>query len=229
MSYSPTPDSPAPEWRLLEPLRPTERAAVLAATTRRRFGRGDTIFFEGDPGESVHLLATGRVAIRAATPGGDTVTYAVAGPGDAFGEMALLGRDNRRTATVLALEPVETFVLLHEQFEAIRDRHPGVDRMLVEILAQRVRRLSAHLLEALHSPVEQRVVRRLLTLCWQYGGDAVGAVSLPLTQTDLAELAGATRPTVNRVLRALEADGAIALARGRIDVRDRAALRRAAG
>ena len=77
-------DSPTPHWRLLEPLRPTERAAVLAATTRRRFGRGDTIFFEGDPGESVHLLATGRVAIRAATPGGDTVTYAIAGPGDAF-------------------------------------------------------------------------------------------------------------------------------------------------
>ena len=125
-------DSPTPHWRLLEPLRPTERAAVLAATTRRRFGRGDTIFFEGDPGESVHLLASGRVAIRAATPGGDTVTYAIAGPGDAFGEMALLGRDNRRTATVLALEPVETFVLLQEQFEVIRGRHPGVDRMLVE-------------------------------------------------------------------------------------------------
>lgn len=224
-----TPDSTTPHWRLLEPLRPAERAAVLAATTRRRFGRGDTVFTEGDLGDSVHLLAAGRVAIRAATPGGDTVTYAIAGPGDAFGELALLGGDHRRTATVLALEPVETFVLMQEQFEVIRGRHPGVDRMLVEILALRVRRLSAHLLEALHSPVEQRVVRRLLTLCWQYGGDAAGPVSLPLTQADLAELAGATRPTVNRVLRTLEDDGAIALARGRIDVRDRAALRRAAG
>jgi CRP-like cAMP-binding protein len=222
-------DSPTPHWRLLEPLRPAERAAVLAATARRRFARGETVFTEGDVGESVHLLAAGRVAIRAATPGGDTVTYAIAGPGDAFGEMALLRGDHRRTATVLALEPVETFVLLQEQFEMIRGRHPGVDRMLVEILALRVRRLSAHLLEALHSPVEQRVVRRLLTLCWQYGGDAAHPVSLPLTQADLAELAGATRPTVNRVLRTLEDDGTIALARGRIDVRDRAALRRAAG
>lgn len=222
-------DSPTPQWRLLEPLRPPERAAVLAATTRRRFGRGDTIFSEGELGESVHLLASGRVAIRAATPAGDTVTYAIAGPGDAFGELALLGGDHRRTATVLALEPVETLVLLQEQFEGIRGRHPGVDRMLVEILALRVRRLSAHLLEALHSPVEQRVVRRLLTLCWQYGGDAPGPVSLPLTQADLAELAGATRPTVNRVLRTLEDGGVIALARGRIDVRDRAALRRASG
>lgn len=217
-----------PALRLLLPLAPAERSAVLAAAVRRRFDRRDTIFTEGDVGDSLHLLASGRVAVRAGTPDGDTVTYAVIGAGEAFGELSLLARDSRRTATVVALEPVETLVLGRAQFEAIRARHPGVDRMLVEILAQRVRRLSAHLVEALHVPVDKRVVRRLLVLCQQYAGEAGRPVSLPFTQTELAELAGATRPTVNRVLRALEEERAVVLARGRIDVLDREALRRAA-
>lgn len=217
-----------PDWRLLGALRPDERAAVLAATARRRFDRRETLFTEGDVGDSLHLLATGRAAVRAGTADGDAVTYAVVGPGDAVGELSLLTPDARRTATVVALEPVETLVLTRRQFEAVRARHPGVDRMLVDILAVRVRRLSAHLVEALHVPVDKRVVRRLLALCRQYGDGLDAPVSLPLTQTELAELAGATRPTVNKVLRALQDGGAVALTRGRIEVLDREALRRAA-
>jgi CRP-like cAMP-binding protein len=76
--------------------------------------------------------------------------------------------------------------------------------------------------------VEKRVVRRLLTLCWQYGEDEHRRVSLPITQAELADLAGATRPTVNKVLRSLEDQGAVELARGRVEIRDRDALRQAA-
>ena len=96
--------------------------------------------------------------------------------------------------------------------------------MLVEILAARVRRLSAHLVEALYVPVDKRVVRRLLALCRQYGNGS-RQVSLPLTQSELAEMAGATRPTVNKVLRTLEEARVISLGRGSVQVLDRAALR----
>jgi CRP-like cAMP-binding protein len=212
------------DWSLLRSLREKEQQAVLAATTRRRYRRGEIVFHEGDLGDSVHLLATGRVAVRTNTPDGDTVTYAVSGPGEAFGELALLSRDHRRTATVVALEDTETLVLRREQFERVRSQHPGIDRMLVEILASRVRRLSAHLVEALYVPVDKRVVRRLLVLCRQYGNGSA-QVSLPLTQSELAEMAGATRPTVNKVLRTLEDAQVIALGRGSVQVLDRAALR----
>lgn len=210
-------------WPFLHLLSDAERAAVLAATARHRYRRGEVLFHEGDTGDTIHLLASGRVAVRVTTPVGDTVTYAVLGAGEVFGELGLLSADARRTATVVALEPVETLVLRREQFEQLRARHPAVERMLVQLLAQRVRRLSAHLVEALHVPVDQRVVRRLLALCRLYGGDDV-RVTVPLTQGDLAELAGATRPTVNRVLRSLEQAGVVQLARGRIEVRDRPAL-----
>ena len=220
--------TPARGWWLLDALQPAERDAVLGATVRRRFERRATIFAEGEVGDTLHMLAGGRVAVRAGTPDGDTVTYAVLGPGDAFGELSLLGRDTHRTATVVALEDAETLVLGRAQFEAVRARHPGVDRMLVDILAARVRRLSVHLVEALHVPVDKRVVRRLLVLAREYGGDPRQPASLPFTQAELAELAGATRPTVNKVLRVLESEGAVVLARGRIEVHDREALRRAA-
>jgi CRP-like cAMP-binding protein len=212
------------EWLLLRGLTGPEQQALLAAAIRRRYRRGEVLFHEGDLGDSVHLLATGRVAIRTATPDGDSVTYAVAGPGEAFGELALLSADHRRTATVVALEDTETLALRRDHFERVRTRHPGVDRMLVEILAARVRRLSAHLVEALYVPVDKRVVRRLLVLCRQYGNGSA-EVSLPLTQSELAEMAGATRPTVNKVLRTLEDAEVIALGRGSVHVRDRAALR----
>lgn len=214
------------DWLLLRSLRGSEQQAVIAVTTQRRYRRGEVLFHEGDIGDSVHLLAAGRVAVRTDTPDGDTVTYAVAGPGEAFGELALLSMDHRRTATVVALEPVESMILRREQFEYVRSRHPGVDRMLVEILAQRVRRLSAHLVEALYVPVDKRVVRRLLVLCRQYGDQGSQHVSVPLTQSELAEMAGATRPTVNKVLRTLEEAAVISLARGCVQVLDRAALRR---
>lgn len=69
-------------------------------------------------------------------------------------------------------------------------------------------------------PSDRRVVGRLLDLCEQYGTDGSGQVLIPLTQTDLVELAGATRPTENRVLRALAAEGLVRLSRGRIVVVD---------
>jgi CRP-like cAMP-binding protein len=214
------------DWQLLRSLADADRRAVLAVTARQHYRRGDALFHEGDIGNSVHLIVAGRVAVRVDTPDGATVTYAVVGPGEAVGELALIAEDHRRTATVTALEDVESLVLHREEFERVRDRHPAVDRMLVELLAARVRRLSAQLVEALYVPVDKRVVRRLLVLCRQYGGNGATPISLPLTQTELAEMAGATRPTVNKVLRTLESGSVIALARGSIQVLDRAALRR---
>jgi CRP-like cAMP-binding protein len=212
------------EWLLLRGLSLSEQQALLGVAIRRRYRRGEVLFHEGDVGDSVHLLATGRVAVRTTTPEGDSVTYAVAGPGEAFGELALLSTDHRRTATVVALEDTETLALRREPFERVRARHPGVDRMLVEILAARVRRLSAHLVEALYVPVDKRVRRRLVELAQAYGGGETAEV--PLTQEVLAELVGASRPTVNQVLREEARRGTIRLARGKVVVLQPDELRR---
>ena len=217
------------EWALLGGLPEADRRVVLASAHRRRFARGEVVFHELDPADTVHVVVEGRLAARRSTPAGDTVTFAVLGPGDTFGELALLGSQQRRTTTVVALEPAVTMSLAFGEVERLRAAHPAVERQLVAMLAQRVARLSDHLLEALHVPADERIVRRLLEVCDRYvAGEGVRTVVVPLTQDAIGDLAGASRPTTNRVLRRLEADGVVALHRGSIEVLDLGALARRA-
>jgi CRP/FNR family cyclic AMP-dependent transcriptional regulator len=213
---------PAMHTDLLAGLNDDERRLVVARMIRRTYRQGDTLFFEGDREESLHVIQAGRVAIRTSTPNGDVVTLTVMGPGECFGEQALLSADLRRTASVVALEDVETRMLDGRDFEDLRRRHPVVERFLVEVLAAQVRRLSAHVLDALYTPAEKRIVRRLNELVRLYG--ATAGDTIPIRQEDLATMAGTTRPTANRVLKALEVDGVVRLARGRTVVIDPAAL-----
>ena len=166
----------------------------------------------------------GRALVYATTESGEAVTFAVVLPGQTFGELALVDTYRRRTGTVTALGVLHTLSLHYDDFLLLRDRYPGVDKLLVEALANRVERLSRHLLESLYVPVEQRLARRLIAVAGAFGGLEPGAI-VAITQEDLAGLAGTTRPTANLVLRALEEEGAVALHRGRIEIRDPAAVR----
>lgn len=210
---------PSLEFAALRELDDAERGRLLAAGEPRRFRRREVVFHEGDPGDCLHLILSGRVAVRVTTPLGDTATLSLLAAGDAFGELALLDPQARRSATVVALEPTRTLALRRAVLFEMRARHPEIDRFLAMTLAGYVRRLSAMVLDALYLPVEQRVVRRLADLARLYP-DAGGGAEIHLTQDDVASLAGTTRATVNRVLRALEARGVLVLARGRITVRD---------
>ena len=211
------------EHRLLSGLGEAERRSVLARMRRRSYRKGDTLFHEGDPGDTLHFVEKGKVAIRVATPAGDEAIVAVLGRGESFGEQALLDEASIRSASAVALEAVETRTLRRPDFDELRRTDPSVERLLVDLLAAQVRRLSAQLLDALYMPVETRVARRLVELADVYRTGAALA-EVPLRQEDLASLAGTTRPTTNRVLRQLVDDGVIALSRGRIVVLDVDAL-----
>lgn len=206
-----------------------ERSRVLAAARRRRFAKGEVVFHEGDRGETVHVLESGRLAVRVFSEGGDVVTLSVLSPGDAFGELALLNTTHHRTATVVAIAASETLSLSRAAFTSLRAEHPGVEQMLVQLLARRIEELSGALLEALHLGADRRVMRQLLLLGSAYQGDDRGPVTIPLTQLELAGMAGTTRPTVNQVLQRLLTDRIIALGRGRIELLDVDALRRRSG
>ncbi|HEX6055848.1 MAG TPA: Crp/Fnr family transcriptional regulator [Intrasporangium sp.] len=208
------------KWQLLQELSDEDRRAVLSRARRRTFSRGEVLFHEGDPADTVHFVAEGRVMARRTTELGDSVAFRVIGPGRVLGDVTVVSADQRRSSTIVALEPTTTLVLTFTEFRALCEEHPGIQLLLATLLAARVKRLSNHLLEALFVPSDRRVVGRLLDLCEQYGDEGAVGVAIPLTQADIAELAGATRPTVNRVLRALAAEGLVRLARGRIFVVD---------
>lgn len=208
---------------MLQDLAEPDLRAVLQATTRRRFRKGETVFHEGDLGDTLHMIERGHVAVRVSTPGGELVTLTVLGGGECFGEQALLSPDDRRTASVVVIDATETLALHRNDFNALRARHPTVEVFLVGVLAATVRRLSAQVLEALYVPVDKRLLRRLVDLVDLYS-DGQQPCSIPITQEDLANMAGTTRPTANRCLQDLVAAGIADLNRGRITINDRAAL-----
>jgi len=210
------------EWDLLKSLPDDSVRELLARSRRRRFARREVLFHEGDPAASVHLVAKGRVAIRVTTPLGDVATVDLLAAGSVLGEMALLAAGGVRSASAIALEPTETHMIDAGTFTDVRREQPELTEVLVALLAARVRQLNDRLLEAMYVPADTRLLRRMLEL-----GDMYGA-QIPLTQEDLAGLAGATRATVNRVLRREEKAGAVALGRGRFTIVDRQALARRA-
>lgn len=222
------------EWQLLRKLTDADRRAVLSRARRRTFARGEVLFHEGDPADSIHFIAEGRVMARRATAEGDSVAFRVIGRGRVLGDVAISSTDARRSSTIVALERTTTLSLSFAEFRELAQVHPSLEHELAVLLAARVKRLSDRLVDALFVPSDRRVVSRLMELCDEYAEDAgeagdaggrPGAVLIPLTQTDLAELAGATRPTANRVLQSLSNDGLVQLSRGRISVVDPSALR----
>lgn len=208
------------EWDLLKGVPEDRVRELLAGSRRRRFARREVLFHAGDPAASVHLVAKGRLAVRVTTPLGDVATLHVVVAGDVLGEMALLAPGGVRSATAIALEPTETLMIDASAFADLRRSEPEFTEALVRLLANRVRQLNDRLLEALYVPVDTRLLRRVGELAELYGAD------IPLTQEDLAGLAGATRATVNRVLRREEKDGTLTLGRGRVTVVNREALAR---
>jgi CRP/FNR family transcriptional regulator, cyclic AMP receptor protein len=213
---------------LLDEVAGLDRRDLISAARRRRFGRGEVLFHEADPGGSLHLVAKGYVAIRVTTPLGDTVTLTVLGLGETFGELALLTPGALRTASAVALSDAETLSWHQTQVEELRAGCGEFDRFLLEVVAAQVTRLTGLLVEALHLPVELRVLRHLSRLAGLYDPDSPTA-TIPVTQEDLATMAGTTRPSANRVLKEAEGQGFIELTRGRIVVCDRPGLARRAG
>jgi CRP-like cAMP-binding protein len=199
------------EWPLLADLPAEDVRQLLAIARRRTFGKGEVVFHRGDPADSFHLIARGRFGARVTTPQGDSVLLDVLGPGQAFGELALLLPGAQRTATVSALEDGETHSVFRDDFALLQRSHPGVKDVLLRLLAEQLRRASDRIVEAHYVDADTRVRRRLCSLAETYENSVV-----PLTQEELASMAGTSRATVNRVLRDEERRGTVALDRGRV-------------
>jgi CRP-like cAMP-binding protein len=208
-----------PDWPILSPLSEDEKREVLALARRRRFLRGEIVVHRDDPADTMHLVHSGCLAIRVLTPVGDMATLGLVGPGDAVGEMGLLRSERMRTATIQALAPTETYSLNRQTFDKLRRDHPAVDALLVQILADRVAELTARLVDALYTPAPRRVANLIAALAETYS-DGSGAATIPLTQEDLASLAGTSRLTVSRVLRGMRERDRIEVSRGKLVVKE---------
>jgi CRP-like cAMP-binding protein len=183
----------------------------LAATLRRRrFRRGEVIMHQGDPGDSLHIVAAGAVKILLPSAEGEEAIIATLRPGDYFGELALLD-GAPRSATAAALEASDTLVLPRSVFMELLDTLPGLRDALFAGLAHELRRLTGHVEELHFLDLAGRLAMRLTRLARETSPDAHGEIRLgwPYTQSDLAAMIGGTRQSVNRLLSELVEDGLI--------------------
>jgi CRP/FNR family transcriptional regulator, cyclic AMP receptor protein len=182
---------------------PDEETRALAAHLgKRTFGKGMILFHKDSPGQTLYLIESGLVRIFVLSETGQEMTLNVHGPGECFGEISLLD-GKPRSAGAVALEPTVTYALHRDDFlRCLRD-YPVLAQRIVELLAERLRHLTAYAECLAFLDVPGRLAAALLDLAERHGikRDASAVeIDLHLTQTELATWVGATREMVNRAL-----------------------------
>jgi CRP/FNR family transcriptional regulator len=156
---------------------------------------------------------------------GRTITLATFGPGDIFGELAMF-EDERRSATVEAIEPTSVVGVLGPDMRRLLDEHPQIAARLVIAISRRLRETNERLSRQSFQTVQSRVAVILSELVAQEiaAGKEPTDVLVTATQADLAQLAGSSRESASRFLAVLERAGVISQGRGRLTVHDPKAL-----
>ena len=185
------------------------RIAALCHT--QHLGAGETLFQKGDDGNALYGIRRGQIRIETGARDGSRLTLNFQGPGDLFGEIAVLDGQSR-TADAVAAEPTELFVLRREDFMAYLEREPKVAIRLIELLCQRIRQVSERMEESMLQPLPVRMARRLCALAEDYGSE------VHISQEQLGIYVGAARESVNRQLQQWRRDGILDLKRGRIEL-----------
>ncbi len=194
---------------------------VTRVLRRRRFRRNEVIFHQADPGDSLHIVASGAVKILLPSAEGEEAIIATLRPGDFFGELSLLD-GAPRSATAAALEPTETLVLPRATFLELVDREPELREALLAGLTGELRRLTGHVAELHFLDLAGRLAMRLTRLAQEAQPNARGEIRLdwPYTQSDLAAMIGGTRQSVNKLLSSLVDDGLLRIERDTLVISD---------
>jgi CRP/FNR family transcriptional regulator, cyclic AMP receptor protein len=189
----------------------------------RRFRRGETIFHQGDPGDALFVVATGSVkVVLPSDEGAEPAIVAILGPGEFFGELAILD-GAPHSATIVAVEATETLVLHRDAFLSLIDTDPALRRALLASLATEIRRLTGHVEDLHFLDLPGRLASRIVRLAASSGvagPDGTITIAWPYTQSELAGMIGGSRQSVNRLLADLADQGLVRLDRDQLVVLD---------
>ncbi len=193
---------------ILQSVEPAKAAVMIEQLGRAGFAPGETILREGDLGDRVHVILDGKAKSSIHGSGCRASLRAIMGPADIFGELSVFD-PGPQTFTVAAITDVRTVwmdrLVLREWMASM----PCIGEQLLRVLSRRLRETDDDLVEQLSSDVPARLARQLLLLGERFGkpeGDTV-RVMHDLSQDELAQLVGADRSSVNRVLRRFAARG----------------------
>ncbi len=209
-------------WGMLEE---PDRTALEAAATRVAFEPGSVICHQGDESRNVLLVSRGRVKVSRFTLNGEETVVAVRGPGEIIGELSAIdGR--RRSATLTAVDPVKGMVIHARSLKRLCGAHPGIAWAMLRVVVSR-QRAAGEQQDLRTGPSLSRVGAVLLDLAHRGANDMISTV--PLSQRELAGIAGISRETLARALKTLRDEGIIATSRTSIKILREDELRKLCG
>lgn len=187
---------------------PEASSALIASMTQVEVSRGEVLFHEGEPGDRLYVIRSGKIKLGRRSNDGRENLLAVLGPGEMFGELSLFD-PGPRTATATVVADGAILELGHLELIAWLEANPTVAKHLLGALARRLRRTNEALADLVFSDVPGRVAKALLDLSTRFGEtvDEGIRVAHDLTQEELAQLVGASRETVNKALADFAARG----------------------
>ncbi len=216
---------------LLGHLTPEELDRLLAPARVERVDEGRVLFRKGDPGDRLYVVLSGRISIGTTSEAGKELVFNVLGRGEVFGEIALLD-GKARTADATAMAESHLLVLDRADFMPFLERHPEVAARLIAVLCERVRWISESYEDSIFMELPACLAKRLLLLAETHGEPREGTttrIEFPLSQQELANMAGVSREAVNKLLRAWQTQGLIAQDKHHVTILDPARLKRLIG
>lgn len=207
---------------------PDEGLAELATKLhRRRFEHDQIIFHKNDPGSTLYIIISGKVKIALPSSDGENVLVALLSTGDFFGELSLFDGEPR-SATSIATEPTDILTLDRDDLIKYLSESPKASTAILAELSLRLRRTDELLSDAAFCNLSTRLSKRILDLSDRYGQpneNGETKINMRLRQQDLADMVGATRESVNKMLKTYKQKKLIDVQRGYITILDEAGLR----
>ncbi|HKS52509.1 MAG TPA: Crp/Fnr family transcriptional regulator [Pseudonocardiaceae bacterium] len=165
------------------------------------FPRAHVIFSEGELGDRLYIILSGKVKIGRRSPDGRENLLAVFGPSDMFGELSIFD-PGPRTSTATTVTEVHAVTMDRTALREWITKRPEIAEQLLRVIARRLRRTNNMLADLIFTDVPGRVAKALLQLAHDFGTQEGGTlrVTHDLTQEEIAQLVGASRETVNKAL-----------------------------
>jgi CRP/FNR family cyclic AMP-dependent transcriptional regulator len=185
-----------------------ELDVVRAVSTEKTYPKNAVVLTEGEMGDSLFMIQSGKVKVFIGDEDGREIILKILGPGDFFGEMSMIDKQPR-SASVTTIEASTFLVLSHAAFERCVEQAPRIANMVMRVLAQRVREADRKIGTLALMDVYGRVASTLLELSVYSDGKLM--VGEKLSQQDLANMVGASREMVNRILKDLSDRGFISI------------------
>ncbi|WP_031466506.1 Crp/Fnr family transcriptional regulator [Sciscionella sediminilitoris] len=186
---------------IFQGVEPAAVEALVQTLESVEFPRGHVIFAEGEPGDRLFIIQSGKVKIGRKSPDGRENLLSIMGPSDMFGELSIFD-PGPRTSTVTAVTDVRAYSMGRPELRDWISKRPEIAEQLLRVVARRLRRTNNMLADLIFTDVPGRVARALLTFAQRFGSQEAGLlrVTHDLTQEEIAQYVGASRETVNKAL-----------------------------